>query len=201
MILDDSHTSKDNVIYVKSADGSPPDPTFERTLTYTLGNDSAEFSVRVHKGETTMDVKSGLERLHAGVHPAKILFEGSEMDDADPVNDWATTTGTSPIRVQVTLDTPLQKFWLWQVYGHYDLGSEDLDGRSKEEIWHSLKLKNPLLREFKDYRLFKGQEEVFWENLPVLDLVLVPTEIPVVNRGLEFRIVDHTKVPEGAHSV
>jgi hypothetical protein len=79
-------------------------------------------------------VKEGLKRLHPGVNPAKILLEGSEMDDADAVTDWATQTGSSPIRVKVTLDTPLQKFWLWQPSGLKDIGSEELDGRSREEI-------------------------------------------------------------------
>jgi hypothetical protein len=168
MIPDESRPSKDNVIYVKAADGSPPDPTYERTLTYTLGNDSSEYSVRVHKGETTRDVKEGLKGLHAGINPAKILFDGSAMDDADPVNDWATTTGTSPLRVQITLDHPMQKFWLWQASGQYDLGSEELDGRSKDQIWDTLPSRNPLLKSPKDYRLFKGQDEVTWEDLPVM---------------------------------
>jgi hypothetical protein len=75
MIPDDSRPSKDNVIYVKAPDGSPPDPTFERVLTYTLGEEATEYSVRVHNGETTRDVKSGLKSLHAGINPAKILFE------------------------------------------------------------------------------------------------------------------------------
>jgi hypothetical protein len=181
MAPDTSRQSRDNVIFVKSADGSPPDPTFERILTYTLGNDPAEYSVRVHKGETTRDIKGGLARLHAGINPAKILFEGSEMDDADAITDWASATGTSPIRVQVTLDTPMQKFWLWQHSGQYDLGSEDLDGRSKDEIWRALQVRNPMMKNFKDYCMFKGQDEVLWENLPVLDMVLVPIDIPVIN--------------------
>jgi hypothetical protein len=37
MILDESRQSGNNVLFVKAADGSPPDPTFERVLTYTLG--------------------------------------------------------------------------------------------------------------------------------------------------------------------
>jgi hypothetical protein len=193
-VPDESRPSKDNVISIKSADGSPPDPTFERTLTYTLGNETNEFSVRVRKGETTRELKEGLKRRRAGIHPSKILFEGSEMDDADPVTDWATTTGTSPLKVKVTLDTSMQKFWLWQQFGQYDLGSEELDGRSRDEMWRSLQLRNPLLGEFKNYRLFRGQEEVSWENLPVLDMVIVPNEIPVVCRGIEFKIVDHLRV-------
>jgi hypothetical protein len=47
MIPDDSRPSRDGVLYVKSAGGSPPDPLFERVLTYTLGDDPKEFKVRV----------------------------------------------------------------------------------------------------------------------------------------------------------
>jgi hypothetical protein len=53
MILDDSRPAHDNVLFVKSADGSPPDPTFERLVTYTLGDGLEEFSVRVREGQTT----------------------------------------------------------------------------------------------------------------------------------------------------
>jgi hypothetical protein len=189
-----SRQSKDNVIFVKAADGSPPDPTFEKILMYTLGEDPAEYSVRVHKGETTRNVKGGLARLHAGTNPAKILFEGSEMDDSDAVTDWATATGSSPIKVQVTLDTPMQKFWLCQHSGTKDLGREDLDGRTREQIWESIQIRNPEISSLNEYRLYKGQEEVQWRDLPVMDLTLVPISIPVINRGLEFRIVDHTTV-------
>jgi hypothetical protein len=194
MVQDTSRQSKDNVIFVKSADGSPPDPTFERVLAYTLGDDPAEFSVRVHKGETTRDIKAGLASLHKGLNPAKIIFEGSEMDDADAITDWATSTGTSPIRVQITLDTPMQKFWLWQYSGLKDLGSEDLDGRTRDQIWGSIQLRNPEVKAPREYRLFRGQEEVRWEDLPVQDLTLVPINIPLGNRGTEFKIVDHLSV-------
>jgi hypothetical protein len=57
MIPDDSKPTEAGVLYVKSADGSPPDPTFERIMKYTLGDDSEEYDIRVHKDETTRDVK------------------------------------------------------------------------------------------------------------------------------------------------
>jgi hypothetical protein len=123
---------------------------------YILGDETAEFCVRVHKGKTTNEVNEGLRRIHAGIDPAKILFEGSEMADEDPVTDWATATGTSPLRVKITLDSPMQKFWLWQHSGHCDLGSEELDGRSKEEVWRSLQLINSTLGGPEEYRMFKG---------------------------------------------
>jgi hypothetical protein len=92
------------------------------------------------------------------------------------------------------MDTPMQKFWLWQIGNLYDLGSEDLDGRSKEAIWESLRTHNPLLKGPEEYRLFRGQEEVSWENLPILDLVIVPKVIPSGFRGTEFKIVDRPRV-------
>jgi hypothetical protein len=156
MVPDESRQSKDNVIYVRSADGSPPDPLFERTLRYTLGDGSEEFSIRVRKGQTTREVREGLKKLHAGINPSKILFENAEMDDEDPVT-WVTSTGTSPIKVQIKLNKPMQKFWLWQVGSLYDLGSEELDGRSKGAIWQSLRPRNPLLKSPVEYKLFKGQ--------------------------------------------
>jgi hypothetical protein len=63
-ILDETRPQKDGVLYVKSADGSPPDPLCERVLTYTLGDDRTEFKVRVHKGDTVGDIREGLKRLH-----------------------------------------------------------------------------------------------------------------------------------------
>jgi hypothetical protein len=135
-----------------------------------------------------------LRSLHAGINPAKILLEGSEMDDADSVTDWATATGSSPIRVKVTLDTPMQKFWLWQPSGLRDIGSEDLDGQSREEIWESIQIRSPDVRSFGEYLMYRRQEEIQWRDLPVIDLTLVPTNIPVSDRGTEFAIVNHTTV-------
>jgi hypothetical protein len=88
------------------------------------------------------------------------MFEVSEMDDSDEVTDWATVTGSSPIRVHVILDTPMQKFWLWQHSGTRDLGSEDLDGRTRAQIWESIQIRNPDVRSFNEYRMFRGQDEV-----------------------------------------
>jgi hypothetical protein len=112
-----------------------------------------------------------------------MMFECAEMAQEDEVVDWASRTGTSDIRVKWTLDTPSQKFWLWKPSGTIYMGTEELDGRSKEEIWNSLQTRNPELTEFGDYRLFKGQDEVNWSNLLVLDLTVVPTVILVVDRG------------------
>jgi hypothetical protein len=115
------------------------------------------------------------------------------MDEADAITDWATVTGTSPIKVKVTLSTPIQKFWLWQPSGIKDLGTEELDGRSKDQVWEAIQIRNPEIRRFEDYRMYRGQEEVQWSNLPVIDLTLVPNDI-WADRGREFRIVDCTQI-------
>jgi hypothetical protein len=196
MIPDDSHPSHDNVLFVKSADDSPPDPTFEHVLTYTLEDGSAEYSIRVRKGQTTSEVKEAIKALHPGINPSKMLFEGSAMTDEDPVNDWATTTGTSPLRVQITLDTPVQRFWVWQTGCKFEMGELNLDGRPKEELWQVLRRRNPLLKSIGDYRLFNGQEELQWEilPLPISEVALVPRGISVGDRGREFKITEQRRV-------
>jgi hypothetical protein len=123
-----------------------------------------------------------------------MMFEGAGMTEEDDVTDWASRTGSSPLKVKWTLDAPTQKFWCWTPSGVKDFGSEELDGRSREEIWQSLRARNAGLGEFGEYRMFEGQNEVNWSNLPIIDLTLVPTVIPVTERGTEFHIVDHTKV-------
>jgi hypothetical protein len=124
-----------------------------------LGDGTEEFSVRIHKGQTTQEVMTGLKSLHAGINPSKILPNGLEMATEDPVTDWATETSTSPLKVQICLDQPVQRFQVWQNGGIFDMGAEELDGRSKEEIWQALKNKNPLLKNIEDCRLFVGQKE------------------------------------------
>jgi hypothetical protein len=155
MIPDDSKQSKNNVAYVKAEDGAPRDPLFERLMKSTLGDGSEEFSVRIKKGQTTRDVKEGLKYLHAGINPSKLMWEGSEMDDA--VTEWATTTGSAPLKVQIVLGQPVQRFRLWQHSGVYGLGGVDLSGKSKEDIWGLLKTRNLLLRNLEEYRLFRSK--------------------------------------------
>jgi hypothetical protein len=125
----------------------------------------------------------------------KMMFEGAEMAEEDEVVEWATRTGTSDIRVKWTLDKPTQKFWLWKPSGTIGLGSEELEGRTREEVWRSLQLRNPEMREFEDYRLFEKQREVNWTDLPIADLTAVPKVIPVVERGRELQLVNHTTLP------
>jgi hypothetical protein len=173
MVPDTSKVSKDNVIFVNSKDGQPPDPQFERVLKYTLGDGSEEFSVRVKKGQTTRDLKENLKTLHPGVNPAQILLGGSAMDDSDAINEWASVTGTSPIAVKVSLDLPIQRFKLWQNGAIYDLGEEDLNGRTNEEIWQSLKARNAFLNSMREYKLYVGQNEIQWSVLPALNATFV----------------------------
>jgi hypothetical protein len=116
--------------------------------------------VRIHKGNTMADVREGIKKLHPGVNPAKMLFENAEMAEEDDVTEWATGTGSSDIRIKWALDAQSQKFWCWKPSGIKDLGNEELDGRSKEEIWRSLRRRNADLREFGEYRMFEGQSEV-----------------------------------------
>jgi hypothetical protein len=196
MIPDDLKPSKDNVVFVKSKDGQPPDPQFERLLKYTLGDESEVFSVRVKKGQTTRDLKEALKTLHPGINPAQILLEGSAMDDSDAVNEWASITGTSRIIMKVALDQPVQRFRVWQNGTMYDLGDEDLNGRSKEDIWQSLKARNPMLNSIVEYKLYDGQNEVQWSDLPVLDVTLVSNPFMVPFRGTDFKLSDRFRTPK-----
>jgi hypothetical protein len=71
MIPDDSHPAEDGVIFVKSANGSPPDPTSERVIRYTFGNDPMEYHVRIHGGDSPATIREGLKILHPGKNPAE----------------------------------------------------------------------------------------------------------------------------------
>jgi hypothetical protein len=195
MILDETRQSSNNVLYVKSADGSPPDPTFERIMTYTLGDETNEYSVRIHKGQTMGDVKTGLAALHKGIIPAKLWYEDAELNEADPITDWASITGTSPLKIHVTVNAPPVRFQVWQGNKLEDLGEEEFDGRSKEEIWTSIQTRYPEVKAIGAYRLFNGRERVLWENLPIPEVTLVPKNIPTGDRGREFRIIDYPQVP------
>jgi hypothetical protein len=186
MIPDTSRPSVNNILYVKSADGSPPDPTFERLMKYTLGDGSEEFSVRVRKGQTTRDVKDELKSLHAGIQPEKILFEGSEMADEDPVNDWATTTRRSNhVRLPhaalpiVAACRPIQS---WRGGIGRPIKRRNLAGTPEEEFYSQ----RPRI-----LSTFQGSRKNF---LPMQDVVIVLIEIPVVSRGRDFKIVDHRSV-------
>jgi hypothetical protein len=68
MIPDDSQPAEDGVIFVKSTDGSPRDPEFERVMTYTFGDNPTEFGVRIRGGDTPTTIREGLKKLH----PARI---------------------------------------------------------------------------------------------------------------------------------
>jgi hypothetical protein len=123
------------VIFVKSVDGSPPDPTFERVMTYTFGNDPKEYRVRIHGGDSPAIIREGPKRLHPGKNLATMIFDNAEMDDGDPVGDWLSRTGTSHFRVNWRMEKETQKFWLCTQDGEKDLGNEELEDRDQTEVW------------------------------------------------------------------
>jgi hypothetical protein len=98
IVPDPTHPGKDDVIYVKTVDGAPPDPTFERVMAYTLGDDPKEHQVRVHGGETPATIRDGSRRLHPVVCLGALKFEDAEMPEEDAVGDWFSRTGTSDWR-------------------------------------------------------------------------------------------------------
>jgi hypothetical protein len=160
MIPDDSQPVEDGVIFVKSADGSPPDALFERIMCYTFGDDPTEHHIRVHKENTPALTREGLKKLHPGVVPTAMLIEGAEVDDEWPMADLMTRTGKSDIKVSWKMEQPRQKFWLWAPAGEVDLGDEDLVGQPPEDMWKSLKRRNPDLGRPTEYGLATGQEEI-----------------------------------------
>jgi hypothetical protein len=93
------------------------------------------------------------------------------------------------------LESRSRKFWCRFPSGARDLGSEDLDNRTREEVWRSLQLRNPDVRNLGEYRMFCGQREINWSDLPQNEATLVPTVLPTGERGSEFKLVDHTNVP------
>jgi hypothetical protein len=196
MVPDVSRQSKDDVIYVQSADGSPPDPTFDRIMVYSLGDDSTEFQIRVHKGTTTQEVLSEIARVHPGCRPEQIDLEGSIMTLEDPVTDWATVTGTSPLRVQIKVGIPTQRLSVWEpATGLRDLGEIELDGKSFQETWGLLRADFPTLLGSVNYDLFQGQTEIRWGELPLPNVTAVPKLIPTPLRGASFNICDHLQTP------
>jgi hypothetical protein len=80
MIPDEAHPVEDGVVCVKAADVSPPDSMYERVLSYTFGADPTEYKVRIRKDDTPESIREGLKRLHPGMMPAKMLFEGGEVE-------------------------------------------------------------------------------------------------------------------------
>jgi hypothetical protein len=65
---------------VKAADGQPPDPMYERVLSYSFGSDPTEYKVRIRKDDTPETIREGLKKLHPGMMPTKMFFEGAEVD-------------------------------------------------------------------------------------------------------------------------
>jgi hypothetical protein len=113
-------------------------------------------------------IGNGLKLIHPGVSPDKMWFNGAIFDESDAVGDWSSITGTYPFVVKWTLETPMQNFQCSFPSGVRNLGSEDLDGRSREEIWHSLGLKNPDLGEFGHYRKLAGTIQLHLNSAQIL---------------------------------
>jgi hypothetical protein len=140
-------------------------------------------------------IREGLKRLHPGKFIGLMMMGDAEFDDDDPVGDWFTRTGTSDWRVKWRLEKPAQKFWIWTSAGIKDFGNEDLENRTQEEVWSSLRRRNSFLRRYSEYQLFIGQNEVGWMDLPLVDLTVVLMVIPVGDRGVEFKLLDRNSVP------
>jgi hypothetical protein len=193
-MLDADHPSKDDVICVKSVDDSPPDPTSERIMTYTLGDDPKEYQFRVHGGDTPALIREWLKRIHPGKTFGPMMFEGGEMDDDELAGDWVSRTGTSDWKVSWKMGQAKQVFQLWTTDGVRDIGEEVIQGRSYQEVWQDIRAAHPGLENFEDYQMFIGQDPVQWSDLPRPGVVLVPKVIPQVDRGIQFRLVDANAV-------
>jgi hypothetical protein len=188
MVPDDSQPVEDGVIFVKSIDGSPPDPMFERVMCYTFGEDPKEYHVRIHNNDTPATIREGLKKLHPGINPAEMLIQGAEVDDDWPMSDWMTRTGSSNVRVSWKMQQAYQKFWLWMPKGEVDLG---------DEMWSSLRIRNTKhgLGEMADYRMCTDHCEILWTEIPALHVVLVPRVMPTPSRGIEVRMMNLNGVP------
>jgi hypothetical protein len=101
MIQDESQPEEEGVIFVKSADESPRDQTYERIMCHTFGDDPTEYRVRMHGGDTTATIREGLKRLHPGKNPEVMTFESGVTDDDAQMSDWLSTTGEFPPGSQI----------------------------------------------------------------------------------------------------
>jgi hypothetical protein len=165
-MVPDSRPPSNGRIFVKSANGTPPDPTFARVMKYTLGYDPTEHAVRIHGGDTPDSIRTGLKHLHPGISPDKRWFNGAIFDESDAVGDWWSTTGTSPFVVKWTLEAPMQNFECWFPSGLRNIGSFEVDGRPVDEVWGEFRLRHPDLQEFGAYRMFLRSARNFMVGTP-----------------------------------
>jgi hypothetical protein len=128
MTLDGTKDPRDDYIFVRSVDDLPPDPLFERVLTYTFDNDPTEHHVRINKNDTPETIRRGPEQMHAGKAIGEMSIEGAIVDDDSPMEDWMSRTGSSVVTVNWRAAAPfipsVQKFWLWTPDGIIELGDE-----------------------------------------------------------------------------
>jgi hypothetical protein len=133
------------------------------------------------------------------------MLEGSTMALEDPVTDWATVTGSSPLRVQIKIGALIQRMSVWDpAAGLRDLGEIELDGKSFSEAWGLLRRNFSGLMGSDNYDLFQGQTEIQWRDLPLQNVTAVPKLIPTLLRGASFNICDHLQTPrlrEAGHLV
>jgi hypothetical protein len=127
-----------------------------------------------------------------------MMFEDAEMND-DPVGDCLSGTGTSQFRVKWKMGKEYQKFWLWTPAAENDLGDEEWDGRSAEEIWQCMRHRNCNLKELREYLLHTDQREICWKDLPVLKVTAVSRVIPSGDRGVEVRLIDINSASGQSH--
>jgi hypothetical protein len=75
MVREDAQPADDGAIFVKAADGSPPAPTFDRVVTYTIRPDPAAHHVRINRDDTPRSIREGLQRLHPRHNLAEMTIE------------------------------------------------------------------------------------------------------------------------------
>jgi hypothetical protein len=80
--------------------------------------------------------------------------------------------------------------------GEIDLGDVELDNRPAEELWRSLKSRNPDMGKRTRYQLFVGNEQIHWTDLPKDHVVF-----PVVTRESICHSKDLNSSPSHGWSV
>jgi hypothetical protein len=100
MVPDTDHSRQDGYVFVKFADGSPPDPTFLRVMSCHSGDGSQECQIRMVKGETTRYVRGRVQTLHPGRVICDLMFENAELDEDESMVDCISRPGSKPIIVK-----------------------------------------------------------------------------------------------------
>jgi hypothetical protein len=125
MIPDDSQPAEDGVISVKSSDGSPPDPTFDRVMDHPVGAKPEIHRVRVHSEDTPESIRAQIPDRHPDVRLTEMLIGGAIVDDNWQMGAWLTRTGESHIEVNWDAGDLPRRFYLWTEDGERELNEED----------------------------------------------------------------------------